>query len=76
MFKYVTINYKTIIFSYVFSFSIKLPQVIWICKDNTYNGRNDMGEVLQSFFGTIADLPGVCNGGEGLQYNTGENTDN
>ena len=63
MFKYVTINDKTIIFSYVFSFSIKLPLVIWICKDKTYNGRNDMGgssamgEGLQWFFSTIADLP-------------------
>ena len=78
LFKYVTINDKTIIFSYVFSFSIKLPQEIWICKDKTYNGRNDMvgssamGEGLQWFFSTIADLPGgeVCNWGEGLQYNT------
>ena len=37
-------------------------------------GRSAMGEGLQWFFGTIADLPGgnskVCDGGC-LQYNTG-----
>ena len=55
-------------------FSIKLRQVMWICKDKTYNCWNDMGEALQ--WGK------VCNGfsaplqifqGEGLQYNTGTN---
>ena len=33
-----------------------------------------MGEGLQWFYSTIADLPGggeVCNGGKGLQYNNG-----
>ena len=69
LFKYVTINDKTILFNYVFSFSIKSRQVIWIYKDKTYNGWNDMGEALQ--WGK------VCNGfsaplqifqGEGLQW--------
>ena len=56
-----------LLYSVMYSvFSIKLRQVTWICKDKTYNGRNDMGEGLQWFFSTIADLPGggeVCNGG-------------
>ena len=56
-------------------FSIKLRHLRWIYKDKTYNGWNDiggrsaMGEGLQWFFSTIADLPGgrsaiggkVCN---------------
>ena len=65
-----TINDKALIFRYVFSFSIKLPKEIFICKDKTYNDRNDMGgssaiwEGLQWVFSTIADLLGkVCNGG-------------
>ena len=35
-------------------------------------GRSAMGEGLQWFFSTIADLPGGSSAmGEGLQYNTG-----
>ena len=47
-------------------------------KDKTYNGwngigeRSAMGESLQWFLSTIADLPGEgLQWGEGLQYNTG-----
>ena len=71
--QYLTFNDKTSIFSYVNDryFSIKLRQLIWIYKDKPYNdwngigGRSAMGEGLQWFFNTIADLPGgggkVCN---------------
>ena len=71
--QYLTFNDKTIIFSYVNDayLSIKLWQLILIYKDKTYNcwngiGRSSaMGEGLQWFFSTIADLRGgggVCNG--------------
>ena len=80
LFKCVTFNDNTIIFSYVNDgyLSIRLRQLIWIYKDQTYNGRNGMGEDLQ--------LGKVCNGfsvpfhifraeglqwAECLQYNTG-----
>ena len=40
--------------------------------DKTYNGGNDMGENLQWFFSTIADLQGGdLQLGECLQYDTG-----
>ena len=78
LFKYVTINDKNFYIQLCIQFSLKLPQVIWICKDKPHNGRNYMGEALQ--WGK------VCNGfsaplqifqgeglqlGEGLQYNSG-----
>ena len=72
---YLTFNDKTSIFSYVNDryFSIKLRQLIWIYKDKTYIGWNGIGEGLQWFFNTIADLPGAAMGGGGgvLQYNNG-----
>ena len=66
LFEYMTFNDKTITFSYLNDgyFPIKVQKVIWIYKDKTYNGWNDMGgrsamgEGLQWFFSTIADLPG------------------
>ena len=60
MFEYMTFYDKTITFNYLNDgyFPIKLQKVIWIYKDKSYNGWNDMGGE-------------VCNGGEGLQDNTG-----
>ena len=75
--QYLTFNDKTSIFSYVNDgyFLIKLRQLIWIYKDTTYNGwngiggRSAMGEGVQWFFNTIADLPGggLLGGGGSLQ---------
>ena len=81
--QYVPFNDKTFMFRSINDgyISIKLRQLISLYKDKTYNGLNSMGEGLQ--WGK------VCNGfsvplqifrgeglqwGEGLQYNTGANS--
>ena len=67
LFKYVTVNDKTIIFSYVFSFSIKLRQVIWI----PITVKMIWGKLCNGGRSAMVFQNHCRSSGEGLQYNTG-----